>query len=42
MYPLELRCQALDVSVGDQKGERSRRELRKTVDEFSEALATCV
>lgn len=30
------------MSVGDQKGERSRRELKKTVDEFSEAIATCV
>lgn len=36
---LKRLSQALDVLVGDQKGERNRRELRRTVDEYLEALA---
>jgi protein transport protein SEC20 len=32
----------LDALVGDQKGERNRRELRNVVDELAEILARCV
>jgi len=35
---LGRQIETLDVLVGDQKGERNRRELRRTVDGFLEAL----
>jgi len=37
---LGRQIQALDVLVGDQKGERNRRELRSVVDELAEILAS--